>query len=152
MLAGGLGSLVRSNRFLGKLKGRAIAGRLHRGDMDATPALEHQGPERTARPKKLEAMLARLTAKNPNSETVPIRQHEKPLIVRAVAKHLILDRFVLQVPAVLAEQKSHLVNLENAAAMLVDKYKSPQTQLEIKHVSSPSTTAIMKSAESLLFS
>ena len=34
----------------------------------------------------------------------------------------------------LAEQKSHLVNLENAATMLVDKYKSPQTQLEIKYV------------------
>ena len=51
----------------------------------------------------------------------------------------------------LAEQKSHLVNLENAAAMLVDKYKSPQTQLEIKHVSSPSTTSVTKSAESLSF-
>ena len=85
MLAGGLGCLVRSKNFLGKLKGRAIAGRLHRGDMDAVPALEHQGPERTARPKKLEAMLTRLCAKGQNAEAVPIRQHEKPLIVRTVA-------------------------------------------------------------------
>lgn len=116
--AGGLTSIVAGKVFLKKLSKRAIAGRLLRGDADAIPALEHQGPTRVARPKKLEAMLARLCIKRGNAETVIIRQHDKPLIV----------------PQVLAEQKSHLINLENAAAMLVDKYKSPQTQLEIKYV------------------
>eukprot|EP00658_Telonema_sp_P-2_P054126 TRINITY_DN4308_c0_g1_i1.p1 TRINITY_DN4308_c0_g1~~TRINITY_DN4308_c0_g1_i1.p1 ORF type:complete len:376 (-),score=71.41 TRINITY_DN4308_c0_g1_i1:107-1234(-) len=107
---GGIKSLFLSKKFVGKIKKNAIQSRLLHGDVDPVPRLEIESsvnPHR--RTKKLEATIARLSrplSKDQQTLCVRTTRHEKALIL----------------PQSVSEDNTRLINLENAAAMLVDQH------------------------------
>eukprot|EP00656_Telonema_subtile_P053744 TRINITY_DN7852_c0_g1_i2.p1 TRINITY_DN7852_c0_g1~~TRINITY_DN7852_c0_g1_i2.p1 ORF type:complete len:767 (-),score=135.52 TRINITY_DN7852_c0_g1_i2:89-2389(-) len=114
--------LMLGRQFAKKLKDSAIQTRLKQGDVDPTPKLEMVNSNMLQRPKRLESALKRLMrpfkrGDSQEDEVVPLR-HDKALIV----------------PSHLQEEKTRLMNLENAAAMLVDQHISRQMLQELHTV------------------
>lgn len=118
--ADGMRPVLLGQQFARKLRAGAINSRLKVGDADPTPKLELINSNMLARPKKLEEALARITRactrSGKSDEVVAKVRHDKSLIV----------------PTQLAEEKTRLMNLENAAAMLVDHHVSDQMLRELQ--------------------